>query len=53
MIDKNVIYKEAFEALKGVENWCFEPDVSGKEVGKFIDGVTMLTRKLLNTLEED
>jgi len=51
-IDENVIYKEAYESMKDVKDWCFEPDVSGKEVGNFIDGIT-LARKLLNTLEED
>ena len=36
-----------------VEDWCFESNVSGKEIGNFIDGVDTLARKLLNTLEEE
>lgn len=52
-IDENVIYKKVFETMRDVKNWCLEPDVSGKEVGNFIDGIDTLARKLLNTLEED
>lgn len=46
-IDENVIYKKAFETMR-----CFESNVSGKEVGNFIDGVTTLATKLLKILEE-
>lgn len=52
-IDENVIYKEAYEAMWDVVDLCFESNVSGKEVGNFINGVATLTIKLLNTLEED
>lgn len=52
-IDENVIYKKVFETMRDIEDWCFEPDVSGKEVGNFIDGIDTLAIKLLNTLEED
>lgn len=38
--------------MRDVENWCFEPDVSGKEVGNFIDGATTLATKLLKIVEE-
>lgn len=51
-IDENVIYKKAFETMMDVEDWCFESNVSGKEVGNFINGIDTLTKKLLNTLEE-
>lgn len=51
-IDENVIYKKAFETMMDVEDWCFESNVSGKEVGNFIDGVTMLATKLLKIVEE-
>lgn len=52
-IDENVIYKKAYEAMKDVTDWCLECDVSGKEVGNFIDDVTTMTRKMLNVLEEE
>lgn len=29
-IDENVIYKKVFETMRDIEDWCFEPDVSGK-----------------------
>ena len=51
-IDENVIYKEAYESMKDVKDWCFKCDVSGKEVGTFINGIDTLAKKLLNTLEE-
>ena len=35
-----------------VEDWCFESNVSGKEVGNFIDVVTTLATKLLKIVEE-
>ena len=51
-IDEKAIYKKAFETMMDIENWCFESNVSGKEVGNFIDGVTTLATKLLKILEE-
>lgn len=51
-IDENVIYKKAFETMMNVKDWCFKSDVSGKDVGNFINGIDTLTKKLLNTLEE-
>ena len=35
-----------------VEDWCFESNVSGKEVENFIDGVATLATKLLKIVEE-
>ena len=51
-IDENVIYKKAFETMMDVEDWCFESNVSGKEVENFIDGVTTLATKLLKIVKE-
>lgn len=51
-IDENVIYKKAFETMMDVEDRCFESNVSGKEVGNFIDGVATLATKLLKIVEE-
>lgn len=51
-IDENVIYKKAFETMMDVEDWCFESNVSGKEVGNFINGVATLATKLLKIVEE-
>ena len=51
-IDENVIYKKAFETMMDVEDWCFESNVSGKEVGNFIDGVATLATKLLKIVGE-
>lgn len=51
-IDENVIYKKAFETMMDVEDWCVESNVSGKEVGNFIDGVTTLATKLLKIVKE-
>lgn len=51
-INENVIYKKAFETMMDVEDWCFESNVSGKEVGNFIDGVATLATKLLKIVEE-
>ena len=38
--------------MMDVEDWCFESNVSGKEVGNFIDGVATLATKLLKIVEE-
>lgn len=51
-IDEKAIYKKAFETMMDIENWCFESNVSGKEVGNFIDGVATLATKLLKIVEE-
>lgn len=51
-IDENVIYKKAFETMMDVEDWCFKSDVSGKDVGNFVNGVTTLATKLLKIVEE-
>lgn len=51
-IDENVIYKKAFETMMNVKDWCFKSDVSGKDVGNFINGVTTLATKLLKIAEE-
>lgn len=51
-INENVIYKKAFETMIDVEDWCFESNVSGKEVGNFIDGVATLATKLLKIVGE-
>ena len=51
-INENVIYKEAYESMKDVKDWCFKSNVSGKEVGNFIDGVATLATKLLKIVEE-
>lgn len=51
-INENVIYKEAYESMKDVKDWCFESNVSGKEVGNFIDGVSTLATKLLKIVKE-
>ena len=51
-IDENVIYKEVYESIKDIKDWCFKCDVSGKEVGTFINGVTTLATKLLKIVEE-
>lgn len=52
-IDENLIYKKSYEAMRDAPDLCMECDVSGKEVGNFIDGVNTMTRKLLNVLEEE
>lgn len=51
-INENVIYKETYESMKDVKDWCFKSDVSGKDVGNFINGVTTLATKLLKIVEE-
>ena len=43
-IDENVIYKKAFETMMNVKDWCFKSDVSGKDVGNFINGIDTLTK---------
>lgn len=50
-IDENVIYKEAFKAITD-EDWYLNNDVTGKEVGEYISGVSILALRLLDKLDE-
>lgn len=51
MIDKNVIYKEAYEILEDITEWGMD-DISGREVSEYISGVTTLASTLLEKLDK-
>lgn len=52
MIDKNVIYRKAYEAIVD-EEWFFDKDVSGEEVGNYIMGVSNLASSLLKEIDKE
>lgn len=52
MIDENVIYKEAYKAIVN-EDWFFDKDVTGAEVGNYIIGVSNLVSKLIKEIEKE
>lgn len=51
VIDKNSIYKAVYEEIKDISNWCYEKDVTGREVGSYLDGITAIVQNLLKKTE--
>lgn len=52
MIDENVIYKEAYKAIAD-EDWFFNKDTTGREVGEYIAGTFNLASRLLKELDNE
>lgn len=52
MIDENVIYREAFKTI-ACEDFYFEKDTTGKEVGEYIAGTFNLASRLLKELDNE
>lgn len=52
MIDENVIYKEAYKAIAD-EDWFFDKDATGREVGEYIAGTFNLASRLLKELDNE
>ena len=50
-IDKNDLYKEGYEALADISEWCSES--TGIEVMNYVDGVSEIISRLLKYLGED
>lgn len=40
MINKNDIYKAVYDEIKNVSDWCYKKDITGREVGNYLDGIT-------------
>lgn len=53
VIDKNSIYKAVYEEIKDISNWCYEKDVTGREVGSYLDGITAIVQNLLKKTENE
>lgn len=52
MIDKNVIYREAYKAI-ACEDFYFNEDTTGREVGEYIAGTFNLASRLLKELDNE
>ena len=52
MIDKNVIYREAFKTIAD-EDFYFDKDTTGREVGEYIAGTFSLASRLLKELDNE
>lgn len=52
MIDENVIYREAFKTI-ACEDFYFEKDTTGREVGEYIAGTFNLASRLLKELDKE
>ena len=52
MIDENVIYREAFKTIAS-EDFYFEKDTTGREVGEYIAGTFNLASRLLKELDKE
>lgn len=53
VIDKNSIYKAVYEEIKDISDWCYEEDVTGREVGSYLDGITAIVQNLLKKTENE
>lgn len=53
MISKNDIYKATYEEIKDISDWCYEKDVTGREVGSYLDGITAIVQNLLKKTENE
>lgn len=52
MIDKNDIYKAVYDEIKNISDWCYEKDVTGREVGNYLDCIVAIVERLLNKAGE-
>lgn len=52
MIDENVIYREAFKTI-ACEDFYFDKDTTGREVGEYIAGTFNLASRLLKELDKE
>lgn len=53
MINKNDIYKAVYDEIKDVSDWCYEKDVTGREVGNYLDGIVAIAQNLLKKTENE
>lgn len=53
VIDKNSIYKAVYEEIKDISDWCYEKNVTGREVGSYLDGITAIVQNLLKKTENE
>lgn len=53
VIDKTSIYKAVYEEIKDISDWCYEKDVTGREVGSYLDGITAIVQNLLKKTENE
>ena len=53
VIDKNSIYKAVYEEIKDISDWWYEKDVTGREVGSYLDGITAIVQNLLKKTENE
>lgn len=53
VIDKNSIYKAVYEEIKDISDWCYEKDVTGREVGSYLNGITAIVQNLLKKTENE
>lgn len=52
MIDESVIYREAFKTI-ACEDFYFNKDTTGREVGEYISGTFNLASRLLKELDKE
>ena len=52
IIDENSIYKAVYEKIKDISDWCYDKDITGREVGSYIDGIVEIANALLKKAGE-
>lgn len=50
-IDKSSIYKAVYEEIKDISDWCYDKDITGRDVGNYIDGIAAIASALLKIVE--
>ena len=51
IIDENSIYKAVYEEIKNISDRCYDKDITGRDVGNYIDGITAIASALLKIVE--
>lgn len=52
VIDENRIYKAVYEEIKGITDWCYDKDITGREVGSYIGGIVAVSERLLKEIDK-
>ena len=53
MINKNDIYKIVYDEVRDISNWCYGKDVTGREVGNYLDGIIAVSERLLKEIDKN
>lgn len=52
VIDENGIYKAVYDEVRDVSNWCYEKEVTNREIGNYLDGIFAVSERLLKEIDK-